>query len=285
MATSITKKLHKPRRYLDKDYQPHENDVLIGRGRMVETHNKKFRALISAHLTAYYNAQTKATKSTIILRIFQHVKRGGGIGFIKREASSRRFFVVEDAAARISIAQAFRDALSSEYKSSKQYKQQKRKEERGEATLGQMMSMPSLPLSSQDMSVSLVPPRLVPVVSSDGRDISPRSALQNILERAATVVTALDVDAESMLRNAPEAATDVNVFAGLEQAIGADMDLSSNPFEPTPIKESRSLLLGDGDADLMDSITSSSFQKQDDEDAFRVFDTLPTLDIRHALGA
>ena len=188
--------------------------------------------------------------------------------------------MVEDAAARISIAQAFRDALSSEYKSSKQYKQQKRKEERGEATLGQMMGLPTLPLSSQDLSVSLVPPRLIPVVSSDGRDISPRSALQNILERAATVVTSLDVDAESMLRNAPEAATDVNIFAGLEQAIGADMDLSSNPFEPTPIKEeqsahSRSLLLGDGDADLMDSISSSSF----------VFDPLPTLDIRHALGA
>ena len=62
---STTKKMQKARRYLADDYEPHVNDVLIGRGRRVETHNKKFRAMISAHLAAYYNAQTKATKGQI----------------------------------------------------------------------------------------------------------------------------------------------------------------------------------------------------------------------------
>ena len=168
-------------------------------------------------------------------------------------------------------------------------KQQKRKEERGEATLGQMMSACNIP---QDQGLSLLPPRLIPVVSSDGRDTvsssSPRDALQTILERATSVVAS--IDAESMLRNAPEAATasvgvgvatSTNMLADLEQAIGPDMDLTSNPFEPTPIKED-SLLLGDGDADLMDSISA---QAQQQDDIIQVFDTLPTLDLRHALGA
>lgn len=106
MPATSNKKTHKARRYLGDRYEPHVNDVLIGRGRRVEQHNKKFRAMINAHLAAYYNAQTKATKSTIILRIFQQVMRGGGTGFVKQEASSRRWFAIEDSSARISIAQA-----------------------------------------------------------------------------------------------------------------------------------------------------------------------------------
>ena len=220
---------------------------------MVETHNKKFRAMISSHLAAYYNAQTKATKSSIILRIFQQVKAGGGTGFVKREASSKRFFVVEDAAARISIAQAFRDALSSEYKSSKQYKQAKRKEERGEGALGHMMmGLISPSTAAEDQlfgssvftTSSLLPPRLVPVVSSDGRDVSSsRSSLQAILEQASNVVTSIDIDAESRLRTAPETAllmsSSQDILAGLEQAVARDIDPFSNPFEPTPIKETQ----------------------------------------------
>lgn len=234
--SAATKKNQKARRYLADDYEPHENDVLIGRGRRVETHNVKFRAMIRSHLAAYYNAQTKATKSTIILRIFQQVKRGGGTGFIKSEASTRRWFAIEDAAARISIAQAFRDALSSEYKSSKQYKQQKRKEERGECgpldflTLNSMgnrnmcddntplfapsfgrqvsgdscMALPSFgrQVSGDGMNLSmpsLVPPSLVPVVSCDGRDLGRPASLHAILERATRVVNS--VESESLLRN------------------------------------------------------------------------------------
>ena len=97
--------------YLPDKYEPHDQDVLIGRGRRVDNHrgNHRFKSLIRNHVVAYYNAQTKSTKTIIILRIFEGIKRTaeaeGGAGFIKQEHSSKRWFVIDDSAARISIAQ------------------------------------------------------------------------------------------------------------------------------------------------------------------------------------
>jgi hypothetical protein len=97
--------------YLPDKYDPRDQDVLIGRGRRVDNHkgNHRFKAIIRAHVVAYYNAQTKSTKTSIILRIFQDIKRTaeaeGGAGFIKQESTSKRWFVIDDSSARISIAQ------------------------------------------------------------------------------------------------------------------------------------------------------------------------------------
>ena len=254
-STTTTKKNQKARRYLADDYQPHANDVLIGRGRRVETHNLEFRAMIRAHLPAYYNSQTKATKSSIIRRIFQQVKRGGGTGFVKREASSRRWFAVEDAAARISVAQGFRDSLSSEYKSSKQYKQQKRMEERGETD-----DLPPFTPRWSVLSV-LPPPKLVPVVSSDGHDLT-GCTLRAVLDAAAAAVVN-SVESESLLRSTPLPQQE-DLLAGLEEAVGLG-DLASNPFEPTPLSEATSaddLFFGDGDAaDLLNNIHIKQYWK------------------------
>ena len=108
--------------------------ITAGRGRKVANHigNDRFQELIHAQLFDYSRAKTKASKSSIILRVLKAVREGSPVGgFVKQDSKTKRWFTLEDAAARISTAQAFRDALSGNYRSSKQYKQQKRWKSKG----------------------------------------------------------------------------------------------------------------------------------------------------------
>ncbi|CAB9530116.1 Nitrilase family, member 2 [Seminavis robusta] len=381
--------------YLSDNYQPHEQDVLIGRGRLVENHkgNHRFKALIQAHLVAYYNAQTKATKTTIILRIFQDIKRtaqaDGGAGFIKRESSSKRWFVIEDSAARISIAQAFRDALASEYKSSKQYKQQKRKEQGrvclqaqanmimcslggnanapqgleagtlaefylsnldGSAPFGNGMTLgnaggsilDSLKAQEEEPKFNAMlpppPPPLVPMVSSDGRDLSHR--LRGILNTVSNVVADDEGEHDLLSSTAtagpmtfpqangpmtfPQGNGDSGLLSSLYSAIGgSNMDMTIDPFEPTPLAvEPKKLQQGGSFSKDLDwggtmltggmseaslvvnmiKVPSSSHSHQEEQpkkeqpqspqlpsssssDDFQIFDSTPLSDIRAALSA
>lgn len=112
------------------------NDVvIIGRGKLVQHHpaNIRYRAIIQSQLHAYSNAETKGLKSSILRRILNDVRNNSAnnLGFVKRDTATGRWCVVHDDSARINIAQAFRDGLHSEYKSSKKHKQQKRNEELG----------------------------------------------------------------------------------------------------------------------------------------------------------
>lgn len=47
-------------------------------------------------------------------------------GFVKQDSKTKRWYAMEESSARTSTAQAFRDALSGTYRSSKQFKQQRR---------------------------------------------------------------------------------------------------------------------------------------------------------------
>ena len=122
-------------RLLPLDYDIGEDCVMIGRGRrcMNNEGNRRFRAMVKAELRVY-SAGRKGKKSTIIKRILRHIRSscGDGIGFIKQDALSGRYYTATEAAAKVTIAQAFRDALHEEgYKSSKQHKQFKRDLARG----------------------------------------------------------------------------------------------------------------------------------------------------------
>ena len=119
---------------LPMDYTPGEHVVLIGRGRKCVTNpgNKSFRAMVKAHLEAY-QAGRKAKKSSIIKKILREIREGcmDGVGFVKQDAMTGRFYTATTTAAKVTIAQAFRDALNDGYKSSKQHKQFKRDVARG----------------------------------------------------------------------------------------------------------------------------------------------------------
>lgn len=118
-------------RLLPQGFSPSINEVVIGRGRKVVNHsgNQRFQDLIQSQLREYSKAKSKTSKSAIILRVLMAVKNGSPAdvgGFVKQNARTKRWYALEDASARISTAQAFRDALSGSYRSSKQYKQQRR---------------------------------------------------------------------------------------------------------------------------------------------------------------
>ena len=109
--------------------------VIIGRGKLVQHHpaNIRYRAVIQSQLHAYSNAETKGLKSSILRRVLNDVRKNSAnnLGFVKRDTATGRWCVVNDESARINIAQAFRDGLHFDYKSSKKHKQQKRNDELG----------------------------------------------------------------------------------------------------------------------------------------------------------
>lgn len=121
---------------LPDDYTPGPDVVIIGRGKLVIEHpgNISFRALIDSTLEEYSAANTKGLKSKILYRILNQVRKNSinEIGFVKQDKKSGCWCAIEDAAARICIAQAFRDRLSKQYKSSKENKSIKRKVELGQ---------------------------------------------------------------------------------------------------------------------------------------------------------
>lgn len=90
--------------------------------------NRRFRAMVKDELRVY-SAGKKGKKSSIIKRILRHIRSNclDDIGFIKQDALTGRYYTANENAAKVTIAQAFRDALHEHgYKSSKQHKQHKR---------------------------------------------------------------------------------------------------------------------------------------------------------------
>ena len=244
MSIRSTNTKDPPRNFLPPSFTPHDTDVLIGRGRRVVNHpgNKKFRALVNGNLAAYSLAETKSKKSNIIVAIFQVLTTASSetTGFVKLNKASKRWYVIDYASARISIAQAFRDALSFEYKSSKQYKQKKRQEERGE-----LLPLSGLLMTQVNAEVTnLAPPPLVPQVSVDQSSFQYRSSglirLRSFLDKASHVVADEGDDycgstsvPQGLLRSNQD-----DVFSSLYSAFGArKVDLCVDPFEPTPMAE------------------------------------------------
>jgi hypothetical protein len=115
---------------LPESYSVGPNDVIIGRGKKCTQNpgNKRFRSIIQETLDSYQNAETKVKKSEIIMQVLSQVREDDGAGFVKIDSASGRYIQVEEASCRIAIAQAFRDALSGAYKSSKKHKQMRRLE-------------------------------------------------------------------------------------------------------------------------------------------------------------
>jgi hypothetical protein len=132
-------------RLLPLDYVAGPYVVMIGRGRRCLNNegNRRFRAMVKAELQAY-SVGRKAKKSSIIKRILREIRDNcvDGDGFIKQDATSGRYYTATTAAAKVTVAQAFRDALNDTigYKSSKQHKQFKRDIARGKLNPEELMT-------------------------------------------------------------------------------------------------------------------------------------------------
>ncbi|CAB9518731.1 Nitrilase family, member 2 [Seminavis robusta] len=134
MSPSTTNAKKQEARILPKDYIPGDNTVIICRGKRCITHegNKRFRNIVKSELRGYVSTNNKIEKSVILLGVIRQVRKNNndGIGFVKQDLSTGRWYELTEFASRVSAAQAFRDANSSGYKSSKQSKQKRRRMER-----------------------------------------------------------------------------------------------------------------------------------------------------------
>ena len=144
--------------YMPNGYTPSPHEVIVGRGRRVVNHpaNKLLRKLVLQELDAYTQADKKEEKSEVLTGINDAIRAHTqvGFGFVKFETATERWFAVEEIVARSTIAQVFRDTLSGQYRSSRQFKNHIRRQRE----YRQEQSSPSASSS------------LAPLVSEDGDD-------------------------------------------------------------------------------------------------------------------
>ena len=101
---------------LPLDYKAGENVVMIGRGRrcLHNEGNKRFRDMVKTELKAY-SAGRKAKKSSIIKRILREIRSNclDGVGFVKQDAITGRFYTATTQASKVTIAQVCYRNISS----------------------------------------------------------------------------------------------------------------------------------------------------------------------------
>jgi hypothetical protein len=237
---------------LPEYYTVGPTDVIIGRGKRCTQNpgNRRFRAIVEATLGAYSNAPTKSMKSEIIMQVLSEVRSSNGVGFVKLvNYPVGRFIQVEEASCRIAIAQAFRDALSGSYKSSKKYKQIRRIERmQGEEitainawcfeSVSRSMFLEEAPMPNLFRS------KQYPEQAAPGASSINMSQLRDMLSEANMLVFQLDNDEQELtsFQEGDERATtnSSDLFCLLYTAFCND-NATCDPFEPTPIAEGNAL--------------------------------------------
>jgi hypothetical protein len=149
---------------LPEDYSPSEYDFVIGRGKAIKQSKGNARLYNQIRAIADdYTAADKATKSHLLSRLVSQVyENSPGAGFVKKDPTNGRWYEVEDALARASAAQAVRDCLHNHYKSSRQFKQHRRRQ------------------AKQDVTITTDTTAAAPTMDEDNLSISPFSCSQSI---------------------------------------------------------------------------------------------------------
>ena len=80
----------------------------MGRGNQFSTHpgNIRFYSVIDQFVDAYFDAKTKFEKSRVVQQVFQELSTSAR--FLRRDPSSKKFFVITDTDARQKISHAIR---------------------------------------------------------------------------------------------------------------------------------------------------------------------------------
>lgn len=91
--------------------------------------NRRFREHVQSELSVYSATNSKTVKSAVIQRICKTIETANPStgGFVKFDKSKKQWYAVDSKTARANTAQAFRDALYSRYRSSKQNKRARRR--------------------------------------------------------------------------------------------------------------------------------------------------------------
>lgn len=228
--------------------------------------------MIYSKVEGYEAAGNKTAKSSIIFQTLRLIKRASPEtgGFVKQNPKTKRWYAVDDSSARTTTAQAFRDALSSVYRSSKRAKQQRRwnrktgddndgdddegeeealvgtHEDQNSEAVGRLglsdvldmalgmagEMMPLLPVSTGNCNFVPIAPRPQEIPSWEHQEALHRTPY--------------------MLIEAPQPTLD---FVAIWNTLGLQDDEMENPFEPTPIspflaRDKNEAPLTSGGADL-----------------------------------
>ena len=144
-----------PATSLGFNFAPGPNDVVCARGKEAFLHpgNKMFRQLVEGFTQRYESAPNKAQRSCIVSDIIEKV-RSMGNGFVRKEKDGE-WREVGDTVASEKVGSLFRNALSSQYKSSTNSKKKHRTTtaSKVEAKLHQiMMSKPEIKSTTKSMA-------------------------------------------------------------------------------------------------------------------------------------
>jgi hypothetical protein len=114
------------------DFVPGEHTIIIGRGRTVKQHiaNVRFDRMVAEIAHDYSAAMCKSEKGMILTRLINRIHdQGPNAGFVKKDPVTGRWCAVDESLARTTAAQAIRNFLHGQYRSSKQFKSKRRMEQ------------------------------------------------------------------------------------------------------------------------------------------------------------
>ncbi|CAB9523917.1 Nitrilase family, member 2 [Seminavis robusta] len=233
-------------------FVPGPYEILIGRGRRCTNHwgNQRFRHMIETELEGYAAAECKRHKSSIIGRVLADIKKHSpNKGFIKKDVASGRWLAFTDAASRVAIAQAFRDALDDTYKSSKHSKQVKR---RMDKNVGMPTSVPFKFAPQSQSQEQQMPPLFSGSISfakNDDCKMMDTSMMDDVSMRSSSLRSSVSSEKpedfnfdplpiQSSSNNGAQDLSSVgnDEFAALFNAFARnDVDMGDNPYEPFPL--------------------------------------------------
>jgi hypothetical protein len=228
--------------WLSQDFKPGHNEVIIGRGRKIQQHdgNLKLQALVKLKAKDYVENADKTQKSFIISEIGQRVREESQYGgFVKKDAPSGKWYVVSESCVRSTIAQAFRDVLSPNYRSSKFSKQRRRWTEKTGKETTTVPAVVHVTTSQPAPEVSLVKPydnssSYCPPLSTFSLQQAMRPVVRNHAMHPSFYTASMN--------NAGVSGTTSDILKNCLDLLGSEtnedwISYTDNPFEPNPIAE------------------------------------------------
>lgn len=262
---------------LPAEFEPSDFDFVIGRGKQIKQLPGNQRLCKLIHSVADdYTSGDKARKSFLLSQLVKQVyEKSPQAGFVKKDPVSGRWYSVEEALARTSAAQAVRDCLCSHYKSSRQFKQKRRRQAKKEQVPVHHIPCSSVPLADTDNSIMNAKFSSGPSAFSMSLASIPAFRRCVTSESSRPMACPSSLPLTSMQRTA-------DMFSILAANFCPQDTMIADPFEPVPIMEQSpqerlssildsalDLNLGVGDYSGMDLL-----QQRDDLPAFIASDDL-----------
>lgn len=218
------------------DFVPGVDDVIIGRGKTCTQHpgNSKLTSLIQSKLIQYSTSKSRSAKSTLIQEVMQAIYDGNGVGYVKKDDRTGRWYDAGPFLAREKTSQSFRDALAHRYRSSKLSK----KTRRHNCIVGNLIKKKNINKGEASSSCSVTECTTATTSSSASNcdESSPtRTTSTGMMEEDTTMPTPMVVFSSSTRTN--EKAAD-SLLSVIESAFSDySFDPTDDPLEPSPIEE------------------------------------------------